>query len=298
MSSRVQIHSIEARSILTKTSGALSAFDYSLQPYAGCEFSCAYCYVREMAVQRFNRSGRAWSTWLEPKTNAPELLARAIDRGKVKGARIFMSSATDPYTPSERTHRITRRILEAFVSARARGLGPSHLVVQTRSPFVVRDVDLLSRLGRTVIVHVSMTTDREEVRRAFEPNSASVERRLATLGTLKAAGIPVRATVAPLLPSDPLRFARLLDRVSDEVILDNFFDGDGAGGSRSRPSFLIHEREGWGAWCEPGYDRAARAIFESVLGKARVLFSIEGFGARIPEAEGGGRGTDVHADEG
>src|SRR5262245_64335745 len=96
-----------ARSILTRTGGYLSGYTHTLQPYAGCQFSCRYCYVRELPVQRANRFGLPWSAWLVVKRNAPELLAREAERGTLAAARIFMSSATDPYTPAERRYRVT-----------------------------------------------------------------------------------------------------------------------------------------------------------------------------------------------
>ena len=124
-----------ARSILTRTGGYLSGFTHSLQPYTGCEFSCLYCYVREMAVQRTNPWGLPWSAWIAPKTNAPELLARAAARGVLEEARIFCSSSTDPYTPLERRLGLTRGCLEVL-----RRHPPRALVVQTRSLLVLRDL--------------------------------------------------------------------------------------------------------------------------------------------------------------
>src|SRR5512145_1513091 len=129
---RTRIELADAKSILTRTSGYLSGFTHSLQPYAGCQFSCVYCYVRELAVQRTNPFRLPWSEWLVAKRNAPALLARA----RLSDARIFLSSATDPYVPAERRLGITRACL-AVMAERP----PAALVLQTRSPLVLRDVD-------------------------------------------------------------------------------------------------------------------------------------------------------------
>jgi len=260
-----------ARSILTRTGGYLSGFTHTLQPYAGCQFSCRYCYVREMAVQRANPFGLPWSRWIAPKTNAPELLARAAGRGTLARARIFCSSATDPYTPLERRLALTRGCLEVMAAH-----PPAALVVQTRSPLVLRDVALLRRLPRAG-VSFTVTTADETVRRRFEPDSPRVARRIATLAALRAAGVPVQAAIAPLLPGDPARLAELLAPVVDRVVVDDFFRGDGAGGRRSTAALKALRTQGFGAWAEPGYAAEATALLRRVLGPARVVESQAGF---------------------
>jgi len=260
-----------ARSILTRTGGYLSGYTHTLQPYAGCEFSCRYCYVRELAVQRTNPFGLPWSAWIAPKTNAPALLAQVARRGGLASARIFCSSATDPYTPLERRLALTRGCLEVM-SAHP----PGALVVQTRSPLVLRDAALLARLPR-VGVSFTVTTADEAVRRVFEPDSPRVARRIATLRALRAAGIRTQAAIAPLLPGDPARLAELLEPVVDRVVVDDFFRGDGAGGRRSGAALRLLREQGFGAWAEPGYAAEAAAVLRSLLGADRVVESEAGF---------------------
>jgi DNA repair photolyase len=264
---RAHIELADAKSILTRTSGYLSGFTHSLQPYVGCQFSCVYCYVREMAVQRNNELGLAWSHWLVAKRNAPELLARA----RVEGARIFMSSATDPYTPAERELGITRRCLEVLAKR-----PPAALVVQTRSPLVVRDRDLLARIPR-LAVSLTVTTCDESVRRLLEPDSPKFVRRLATLRALKQAGLRVQAALAPLLPGDVAALARALSPVVDRVVLDDFFRGDGAGGRRSGAALRRLAASGYAAWTRPGYSDQAASILRAQLGAERVVESRAGF---------------------
>jgi DNA repair photolyase len=260
-----------ARSILTRTGGYLAGFTHTLQPYSGCQFSCRYCYVREMAVQRANPYRLAWARWIAPKTNAPGLLARAAERGALARARIFCSSATDPYVPLEAQLRLTRGCLEVMAAH-----PPAALVVQTRSPLVVRDAALLARIPRAG-VSLTVSTADEAVRRRFEPDSPKVARRIATLAALRAAGIPVQAAIAPLLPGDPVRLAELLDPVVDRVVVDDFFRGDGAGGRRSGSALKALREQGLGAWAEPGYAAEATAALRRVLGPGRVVESQAGF---------------------
>jgi len=268
---KTQVVPRQARSILTKTGGYLSGFTHSLQPYAGCQYSCVYCYVREMAVQRTNPQRLPWSQWLAPKLNAPELLARAAARGKLRDARIFLSSSTDPYTPEERRREITRRCLEVMVAH-----PPAALVVQTRSPLVLRDAALLAQIP-TAAVSFSVTSDREDVRRLLEPDSPRIARRIETLTRLRAAHVRTQAAVAPLLPCDPRHLAELLEPVVVRVVVDDFFRGDGAGGRRSAKALVLLRRAGFASWAEPGYAEEAVAVFRQVLGRARVVESQRGF---------------------
>ena len=273
--SRARVFPREVARILTPTGGYLRGFTHSLQPYAGCEFTCAYCYVRELSVQRANPFRLPWSEWLAPKTNAAERLAREVVRLPIEAATIFCSSATDPYTPAERRFAITRGCLEVLALH-----PPALLVVQTRSPLVVRDADLLARIP-TVRVSISVTTDDERVRRLVEPNAPGLALRIEALAKLRAAGIATQAAVAPLLPCDPARLARLLEPVADRVVVDDFFRGDGAGGRRSRAAIERLRAAGYAAWTEPGYADAAIEVFRGVFGAGRVGVSAEGFEAPI-----------------
>lgn len=269
----------EARSILTRTGGYLSGYTHTLQPYVGCEFSCVYCYVREMTVQRANPYGLPWSEWISPKTNAPALLRRLAERGALGGARIFCSSTTDPYVPLERSLELTRGCLQVLVEA-----PPALLVVQTRSPLIERDAALLARIP-SAWASVTVTTLDERVRRRLEPDSPSTERRMETLSALRRAGVRVQAAVSPLLPGDERALAEALEPRVDRVVVDDCFAGDGAGGRRSRAALRELEALGYESWAEPGRAEAALDSFRAVLGAERVGFSREGFAALGRQAD-------------
>ncbi len=269
--SRAQIFPRVAHQILTRTGGYLHAFTHTLQPYVGCQFSCEYCYVRQMTVQRANPFGLPWSGWIAPKTNAPALLAAKARRGGLAGARIFCGSTTDPYTPLERRLELTRRCLEVMLEH-----PPGAIVVQTRSPLVVRDADLLARIP-TLLASVTVATDDEGVRRALEPNAPGTRLRIDALAKLRAAGVRTQAAVSPLLPCDPERLARWLDPVVDRVVVDDFFRGDGAAGRRSDAALAKLRALGFAAWAEPGYADAPIEVFRRVLGPERVTTSRAGF---------------------
>ena len=276
--SRARVFPRQVARILNRTGGYLRGFTHTLQPYAGCQFSCAYCYVRELSVQRANPYRLPWSEWIAPKTNAPARLRREAESGALRGARVFCSSATDPYTPLERKLRLTRGCLEVMVEE-----PPAFLVVQTRSPLIARDADLIARIPGA-LASVSVATDDERVRRLLEPNAPGLALRLAALARLRAAGVRTQAAVSPLLPCDPERLARQLEPVADRVVVDDFFRGDGAGGRRSRAALERLRAAGFADWAEPGYAEAAIDTFRGVFGAERVGVSAEGFRAGYPAA--------------
>ncbi len=190
------------------------------------------------------------------------------------GLRIFMSSATDPYQPAEAHFRITRSILEAF---RERPVGL--LVVQTRSPLVVKDFDLLEALP---FAWLSMTveTDDDAVRRSLTATCPSIGRRLQAMREARARGIKVQAAVSPTLPHDPGRFADLLCEAADRVIVDTFF-GDGSDGKRThrRPLPRRFETLGYGDWRDISAAKLLYSELNRRMGRENVDWSPEGFNA-------------------
>lgn len=212
----VAITETEARSILTpQRVGALRGrYAYSLNPYRGCAFGCAYCYAKGFTHDP--ELERSWGGWVRVKRNAPELLYR--DAARLAGARVFMSSATDPYQPAERTHRLSRACLRVMLSMLP---GPEHVHIHTRSPYVLDDLDLLRAWGERVEVAMSITTDDDAIRRIFEPHAPAIPRRLRTLRALSEAGVRTAASVSPALPSDPERLARLVGEVTNWAFVDD-----------------------------------------------------------------------------
>ncbi|MFB9328197.1 radical SAM protein [Paenibacillus aurantiacus] len=243
------IKEIVSKTIMSQTSGYLDVgFTHSLNPYSGCAFSCAYCYVREMPIQRFKDI--PWGEWVEVKTNAAELYRKEISRlrSKNKPVRLFMSSATDPYQPIERKAQITRGILEAMLEA-----PPDLIQLQTRSPLVTRDMDLLVQLKAMCSVLVSMTveTDREDMKRLFAPYAPGISLRLKALRELHEAGIATQAAISPVLPFTP-EFPKRLAGIVDRIWIDTLNIGDGSMGRRSRRLGMpeVFEANGLEDWYE------------------------------------------------
>jgi DNA repair photolyase len=205
----LSISEVNASSILTpQRVGSLAGhYDFTINPYAGCAFACSYCYVPKFpGSHHFSE----WGSWVQVKINAPELIRN--ERAQVFGSRIFFSSATDPYQYLELKYRLTRRCLQELLLYR-----PKMLTLHTRSHLMLQDLDLIKSFGSELKVGVSITTDDDAIRKKFEPRAPSIKRRLQLIEKLHDAGIRVYASIAPLLPCNPERFARLLADMVDSV---------------------------------------------------------------------------------
>ena len=224
--------------ILARGTGFVSAYDFTLNPYSGCEFGCSYCYAVNFTADEDHRA--TWGNWTNAKTNAAQLLRRHLyDRRKadptaLDGKSIFMSTATDPYQPVEKQQRVTRELLEVLAGEQTPGWASKprpKLLVQTRSPLAVRDADLFHRIldnGGRVQINMTVTTDSDELRRRFEPKCMSNRARMEAICQLHQDGIPTCITLTPLLGvENPDRFIQnLLDTGAPRFIIQEFHRSD------------------------------------------------------------------------
>src|SRR5690606_24328924 len=124
--------------------------------------------------------------------------------------------------------KITRTLLETMAEH-----PPDFLLVQTRSPLVTRDIDVLKSLNSRVRVSMTVETDRDDIRKHFTPGAPPIPARLKALRQLAEAGVPTQAAIAPVLPSSD-KFAPVLRQLVDRICIDDYFMGDGSGGTRTR----------------------------------------------------------------
>jgi DNA repair photolyase len=264
---QAQVGSFDTKQILTRATGFMSAFDYTLNPFVGCSFGCSYCYAAFFTSTPERREN--WGYWVEVKQNAVEQLRRS--RG-LYGKKIYMSSVTDPYQPIERELALTRGMLEVMVEPERQ----PRLVVQTRSPLVARDADLLAKL-RHVRVNMTITTDDEAIRKRFEPMCPSNDRRILALEEIKRAGVRIGVCVTPMLPvRDPARFADRLAALEADVYVAQPFKpsrGPFAASTRQMATDILNEF----GWDERRYRRA----FDEL--RSRLPHLYEGQDGFMPE---------------
>lgn len=244
-----------AKSILSKASGFADSFDYTLNPYSGCAFACSYCYAAFFAAT--DELKESWGEWVHVKENALQLLRKKRARPLI-GQSVYMSSVTDPYQPVERQLELTRSILRELLDYHQ-----VRLVVQTRSPLVTRDLDLLAQF-ETARVNMTITTDDETVRRLFEPTCASIPQRLNAIREVVEAGVAASITMTPLLPvTDPHAFATMLKaRGVQRFVTQHFHPANRrfVAGTGERARLLLRERN----WDEAHYE-AVREILQREL---------------------------------
>ena len=274
------IRRYEAKSILTKTSGfiAQAGFTHSLTPARNCTFACIYCYVPTMRIQGglHPDDWQRWGQFTTFKTNAADLLQRAVRPGQV----IYCSPLVDPYQPAEESERLMPDVLDVLIEK-----PPAVFVLQTRGPLILRDVGRLLRLaGRTALrVSFSITTNRESVRKLYEPLCSTIDERLAVVCNLRQAGIEVYATLAPLLPCDPEELAALALEATDRDIIGDPFHVRSLKrhGATTRPEALaVSQKHGFLPWHEPAFQQEVVERIRRVVEAAGRRFGIgpEGFG--------------------
>lgn len=226
------VYAQNAKSLLTKATGFIAAYDFTLNPYRGCQYGCSYCYAAAFSPNTKMRQD--WGKWVIYKENAAEILAKELQKWYKKNAqtppRIYMSSVTDPYQPLESKHLLTRRLLEVMLDVRDNNYPTPTLVIQTRSPIITRDIDYLQRFQR-LRINMSIPTGSESVRRDFEPRSPSIKARFNAIFKIKQSidkfkgFIPkISITITPLLPTlatDEIAFVNNL-AIADRVVIQDF----------------------------------------------------------------------------
>ena len=203
---------IRAKSILSDS----KVYTYTVNAYTGCQHGCSYCYAR--FTKRFSKHTEPWGEFVDVKMNAPDLLELEIR--KKKCGRVWVSGVCDPYQPLEKKYELTRRCLSILQ------LHNWPVTIQTRSPLVLRDMDII-RKAKDFEVGVTVTTSDDETRKLFEPYAPSINDRIRALNELHVAGIRTFAMIAPVLPGAEKLPEMLVEKV-DYVIIDrlNYHNAD------------------------------------------------------------------------
>ncbi len=193
---RTQFFKDHSKTVIARNDSPDVGFAASLNPYRGCEHGCIYCYARPTHEYLGFSAGLDFESKIMVKEDAPELLRAELMSPKWQPQVIFMSGVTDCYQPVEAKLKLTRRCLEVLVEFR------NPVFVITKNQLVTRDIDLLSELARhqAAAVWLSITTLDPELRKVMEPRTSLAATRLATIGELARAGIPVGVNVAPVIP--------------------------------------------------------------------------------------------------
>lgn len=253
-----------AKSALTPS--RIEGIDFALNPYTGCAHGCRYCYADFM--KRFSNHSEPWGSFVDVKINIHQLVEKGLQRLKCRtmnfadleqGAGrmepglnklVSLSTVTDPYQPLEKKYRLTRCCLETLLRHQM------PVSILTKSPLVLRDIDLIKEF-KTIDVGVTITTDRDDVRKIFEPGAPPIEARVDTLKQLHEQRIKTWVFVGPILPMDPCSLGQQVKDYIHHYYIDpmNYI-------SKSRNIYLQHELQ---HALHPEYFEQCRSILEKIF---------------------------------
>jgi DNA repair photolyase len=196
---------LPVKSILNRCESSRVPFEWTINPYRGCEFGCKYCYAR-YTHEYMEIDGGEFEQKIFVKQGAASLLAREVSQkysfeskasGYTQSEHIAIGTATDPYQPAEKEYGVTRACLEEL--ARREGLSVS---VITKSNQIVRDIDILQVIAAksALSLNITVTTLKPRLARLLEPRAPRPDLRLAAVKELRQAGLSVGVSASPLLP--------------------------------------------------------------------------------------------------
>jgi DNA repair photolyase len=231
-SERPEYFLLPVKSILNRCDSERVPFEWTVNPYRGCEFACKYCYAR-YTHEYMELDGGEFEKKIYVKKDAGPLLAwdvshkysyRSEASGGTRAEHIAIGTATDPYQPAEREYGVTRACLEEL--AKKEGLSVS---IITKSDQIVRDMDVLQRIAERsdLAIDITITTLRTRLARMLEPRAPRPDLRLAAVGQLSGAGLAVGVSASPLLPGITDREGDLeaVAAASKEAGAEWFFSG-------------------------------------------------------------------------
>ncbi len=193
---KTEYFSDQSKSILTRNDSPDVGFDFSINPYRGCEQGCIYCYARPTHEYLELSSGLDFETKIFIKYHSAKLLEKELSSQYWKPQPVAMSGITDPYQPIERKLNISRQCLEVFLKFR------NPVILITKNDLITRDLDLLKELVEyeSAAVYISITTLNPSLSRQLEPRASTPILRLKTIEKLSKNNIPTGVLVAPIIP--------------------------------------------------------------------------------------------------
>ncbi len=186
----------ESKTIVNKVDSPDVGMMYSMNPYAGCEHGCIYCYARNVHEYWGYSAGLDFERKIIVKKNAPQLLRKFLMNPRWECVPLAMSGNTDCYQPAEKIYRLTRGMLEVCNEFNQ----PVGMI--TKNAGMLRDKDLLQEMAKKKLVSilVSITSFNEDLRQKMEPRTTTAKQRLRTIRELSDAGVRAGVMLGPMIP--------------------------------------------------------------------------------------------------
>ena len=186
----------ESKTIVNKVESPDVGMGYSMNPYAGCEHGCIYCYARNVHEYWGYSAGLDFERKIIVKKNAASLLRKFLMKKDWDATPIMLSGNTDCYQPAEQKYRLTRSLLEVCNEFN------QPVGILTKNAWILHDKDLLQEMARKKIVSamVSITSFNEDLRRVMEPRTTTAKQKLKVIGDLSQAGVRMGIMMGPMIP--------------------------------------------------------------------------------------------------
>jgi DNA repair photolyase len=186
----------ESKTIVNKVESKDVGMGYSMNPYAGCEHGCIYCYARNVHEYWGYSAGLDFERKIIIKKNAPQLLRKFLMHPKWDATPIMLSGNTDCYQPAEQTYRLTRKMLEVCNEFN------QPVGILTKNSWILKDKDVLQEMAKKQIVSamVSITSFNEDLRRVMEPRTTTAKQKLKVINELSSAGVRMGIMMGPMIP--------------------------------------------------------------------------------------------------
>ena len=186
----------ESKTIVNKVESPDVGMSYSMNPYAGCEHGCIYCYARNVHEYWGYSAGLDFERKIIVKKNAPQLLRKFLMHPKWECRPIMLSGNTDCYQPAEQIYSLTRKLLEVCLEFN------QPVGILTKNSWILKDKDVLQEMAkkRLVSAMVSITSFNEELRRVMEPRTTTAKQKLKVINELSNAGVRMGIMMGPMIP--------------------------------------------------------------------------------------------------
>jgi DNA repair photolyase len=209
---KTQYIEVHPKTIVNKVESPDVGMSYSMNPYAGCEHGCIYCYARNVHEYWGYSAGMDFEQKILIKKNAPELLRKFLMHPKWDATPIMLSGNTDCYQPAEQTYRLTRGLLEVCNEFN------QPVGILTKNAWILKDKDVLQEMAKKNIVSamVSITSFNEDLRRVMEPRTVTAKAKLKVINELSSAGVRMGVMMGPMIPGlNEHEMQRIMKAASD-----------------------------------------------------------------------------------
>ncbi len=260
-------YEVQAKSIVNRVPEASRMpFQWTINPYRGCQHCCIYCYARYSHTYLELDYGTDFDTKVVVKVNAPELVRKKMASPSWQGEHIAMGTNVDCYQRAEGRYRLMPGIIGALKDA------ANPFSILTKGTLILRDIELLAETAEITDVGLNFSVgsvDRE-LWRSVEPGTPAPARRLEAVAALNERGLRCGVLMGPVIPFLSDSPAQLEAAVSQIA----------AAGATGVTPIVLHLRPGTREW----YFAWLRAKHPGLVGRYLDLYGRSAYAPKAYQA--------------